>query len=243
MQFAQPSYSLKLLQSIAKANEAVLRTLPVTGDYSGITHLAHLGHNPTLADLAGSCRELEFAWPTLSALWKELTTPGRPPILFGLDGLGFIMKDSKYRDPSFNTVHAHQLSTVKLFTDAMSGRTAFPNGAAIIAATGGNDNVMPPSLDLVLAQLEAGAAGKEIPQPNPYEKGYDDRVFDVLKDAQLMKVEGVSKEEARAIMEYWAASGTILEKVTEPGVSARWTLGGHGVLGEMEKMTFRNMRL
>ena len=243
MQFSQPSFALKLLQAISKANGDVLQTLPLTKDYSNVTYLAHLPSNPTLADLAASCRELEFAWPTLSTFWTELTTVrGRPPVLFTLDGLGFVMRDSAYRDPSFNPVHAHDLTTIRLFTDALAGKTAFPNGAAIIGACGGNDNVKIPSLDLILSQLEAGAQGKEIPQPDPYERGYDDRVFDVLKDARLLSLEGVSKPEARSIMEYWAASGAFLEAVTEPAVSAKWTLGGHGVLGEMERATLRSMR-
>ncbi|SPN96662.1 related to ribosomal protein [Cephalotrichum gorgonifer] len=242
-QFCHPSYTLKLLQSIAKANADVLSALPVTKDYSNISHLAHLGHEPTLADLAGSCRELEFAWPTLVALWSELTTVrGRPPILFALDGLPFIMRNSAYHDTAFNPIHAHDLSTIRLFTDAISGKTAFPNGAAVIASTGGNDNVNIPSLDLVISQLDAGAKGEEIPQPDPYERRYDDRVFDVLKNAQLLKLEGVTKDEARALMEYWAASGVFLDTVTEPAVSTKWTLGGHGILGEMERVTFRNMR-
>lgn len=240
--FSQPAYSLKLLQSILKANEALLSTLPAKGDYSKVTHLANLGHEPTLADLAGSCREMDHAWPTLSALWSELTSPGRPPVLFTLDGLPFIMRDSAYRDPAFNVVHAHQLTTVRLFTEAMAGKTPLPNGAAVLATSGGNDNVNLPSLDLILSQLDAGARGRRIPKPDPYERGYDDRVFDALKDAKLLNVGGVSKEEARAVMEYWAASGMLLDAVNEPSVSTRWTLGGHGVLGEMERVAFRNMR-
>lgn len=243
MQFCHPSFSLKLLQAILKANEAVLQTLPATGDYSKVSYLAHLGPNPTLADLARSCRELEFAWPTLSALWTELTTVrGRPPVLFTLDGLGFVMRDSAYRDPAFNPVHAHDLTTIRLFTDALSGRTEFLNGAAIIGSCGGNDNVKLPSLDLALDQLKAAAEGKAVPRPDPYQRGYDQRVFDVLKNARLLPVEGVSKDEARAIMEYWAASGALLEAVTEPAVSSKWTLSGHGVLGEMERSTLRSMR-
>lgn len=221
----------------------MLSTLPVTGDYSKVAHFAHLGHEPTLADLAASCRELDQAWPTLSALWSELTTvAGRPPVLLTLDGLPFVMRDSAYRDQAFNPVHAHDLTTVRLFTDAISGRTPFINGGAVIGASGGNDNVKLPSLDLILSQLEAGAAGREIPQPDPYERRYDDRVFDALKEAQVLRVGGVTKEEARAVMEYWGASGMFLGAVNEPTVSTNWTLGGHGVLGEMERVTFRNMR-
>lgn len=241
--YSQPAFALKLLQSILKANSTILSNLPLTGDYSKVTHLAHLGHEPTLADLAGSCREMDHAWPTLSAVWHELTAVvGRPPILFTLDGLPFVMRESLYRDPFFNPIHSHDLSTVRLFTDAISGKTAFPNGAAVLGTAGGNDNLKLPSLDLILAQMDAGQRGAEVPQPDSYERGYDDRVFDALKNAQLLKVGGVSKAEAGALMEYWAASGMYLEAVNEPSVSTKWTLGGHGVLGEMERVAFRNMR-
>lgn len=241
--FSQPSYALKLLQSIVKANGIILSNLPLTGDYSRVSHLAHLGHEPTIADLAGSCRETEHAWPTLAAVWSEIATVvGRPPILFTLDGLPFAMRNSAYRDQAYNPIHAHDLTTIRLFIDAISGKTAFPNGAAVLGAGGGNNNLNIPSLDLMISQMDAGARGAEIPQPDPYERGYDDRVFDALKNAQLLKVGGVSKAEARSLMEYWAASGMYLEAVTEPSVSTKWTLGGHGVLGEMERVTFRNMR-
>ncbi|MBE3048733.1 hypothetical protein IMZ48_40785, partial [Candidatus Bathyarchaeota archaeon] len=145
--FTQPAYSLKLLQAILKANNALLSTLPLQGDYSKITHLSQLGATATLADLAGSCREMDHAWPTLSTLWAELTNvPGRPPVLFTLDGLAHVMRDSEYHDTAFNRVHAHQLTVVRLFTEALSGKTSFPNGAAILSTSGGNDNVKLPSV-------------------------------------------------------------------------------------------------
>src|SRR5690606_36273507 len=140
-----------------------------------------------------------------------------------LDGLPHVMRDSAYRDQAFNPVHAHNLTTVRLFIDAISGRTPLVNGGAVIGASGGNDNLKLPSLDLILAQMEAGAAGKEIPQPDPYERRYDDRVFDALKEAKLLKVGGVTKEEARAVMEYWGASGMFLGAVNDPTVSTNWT--------------------
>ncbi|UKZ63046.1 mitochondrial 37S ribosomal protein mS29 [Trichoderma atroviride] len=76
MQFAQPVYCLKLLQNIYKANKAVLEKTPLKKDWSRLTNLKE---GATLADLAQSAKESEFAWPTLSALWTELTQPGQPP--------------------------------------------------------------------------------------------------------------------------------------------------------------------
>lgn len=220
----------------------VLHTLPCAKDYSGIPYFSHLPAKPTLADLAGGLREVEFAWPTLLALIIELVrVPGRPPLLFTLDGLQHIMKNSAYLDPQSNPVHSHQLAMVRLFTDAMSGAMAFPNGGAVLAAGGGNDYRKIPSMDLVLSQIEAGQAGKEVPQPDPFEKGYDDRVYDVLKDTKILHVGGVSKPEARSLMEYWAKSGLFAHTVNEMTVCEKWTIGGHGILGEMERAALRRV--
>jgi len=243
MRFTQPSYTANLLQDICKANGPLLHTLFCARDYSKISFLAHLPPKPTLQDLASSVRELEFAWPTFLALWTELTrVPGRPPVMFCLEGLQYVMQESAYRDPSFNKVHAHELTLVRTFVDALSGKAAFVNGGAVLAVSGGNDTDRIPSLDLALSQITAGSAGAEVPEPDPWEKGYDDKVYDAVKDVKVLRVGSVTKAEARGVMEYWARSGMLMERVTEPLVSTRWTLGGHGVLGEMEKASLLRMR-
>ncbi|KAG5999207.1 hypothetical protein E4U43_002219 [Claviceps pusilla] len=242
MQFAQPVYCLKLLQNIHKANKAVLEKLPLEQDWSPLS--SHLGKDTsTLADLVLSAKESEYAWPTLHALWTELTRPGRPPVLFALDGLAHINMMSDYRDPSFNQVHAHDLSLVRLFTDALSGKTKLPNGGAIIAATSDNNTYYHPSQELALSQLEAGQTGRPIPKPDPYERKYDDRVYDALKNSHVLRIGGLSRDEARVLMEYWGASGMLRSVLDSRTVAEKWALAGHGIIGEMERVSLMTMRM
>lgn len=240
VQFTQPVYCLKLIQNIYKANKAVLEKLPLQQDWS---RLSNLKQGATLADLALSAKESEFAWPTLSALWTELTQPGRPPVLLSLDGLAHINKISAYRDPAFKKVHSHDLVLVRMFIDALSGKTPLPNGGAVIAATSENNSHHHPSQELVLSQLEAGQAGREVPKPQPYERKYDERVYDALKNSFVLRLEGVSKEDARVLMEYWGASGMLRSILNSRTVSEKWALGGHGNVGEMERVSLMTMRM
>ncbi|CAM1506575.1 Fc.00g062160.m01.CDS01 [Cosmosporella sp. VM-42] len=240
MQFSQPVYCLKMIQNIYRANKHTLEKLELQKDWSKFTNLKK---GATLSDLALSAKEAEYAWPTLLALWTELTLPGRPPVLFALDGLAHINKISDYRDPSFNQVHAHELTLVRMFVDALAGKNPLPNGGAIIGTTSENNTNHHPSQELVLSQLEAGQAGREVPKPNPYERKYDDRVYDALKNSWVLRLEGVSKDEARALMEYWGASGMVRSVLNSRTVSEKWTVGGHGIVGEMERATLMQMRL
>lgn len=233
-------YIQKLLQNIYNGNKEILKSLNIEKDWSRTTALKE---GSTLADLILSCKEADFAWPTFTALWTELTFPGRPPLLFTLDGLAHINKLSKYRDPFFKKVHSHDLTLIRTFVDALSGKTKFPNGAAIIAATSENNTHHHPSQELVLSQLEAGQAGREIPIPDPYEKKYDERVYDALKNSYVLRLEGVSHDEAKVLMEYWGASGLMRSTVDTRTVKEKWTLGGHGIVGEMERVALMTMRM
>lgn len=229
-----------MIQNLYRANRVVLEKLQLQKDWSRFTNLKQ---GASLADLALSAKEAEYAWPTLNALWTELTLPGRPPVLFALDGLAHINKISAYRDPSFKEVHAHELTLVRTFVDALSGKTALPNGGAIIGATSENNSHHHPSQELVLAQLEAGQAGQRVPKPNPYERKYDERVYEALKNSWVLRVDGVSKDEAMALMEYWGASGLVRSVLTSRTVSEKWTVGGHGIVGEMERATLLQLRM
>ncbi|KAF4335155.1 ribosomal [Fusarium beomiforme] len=240
MQFSQPVYCLKMIQSLYRANRVVLEKLKTEKDWSKFTNLKE---GATLADLALSAKEAEYGWPTLLALWTEITLPGRPPVLFALDGLAHINKISDYRDPSFNEVHAHELTLVRLFIDALSGKAPLPNGGAVIAATSENNSHYHPSQELVLSQLEAGQAGREVPKPDPYERKYDERVYEALKNSWVLRLEGITKEEARSLMEYWSASGLFRHVLNSRTVSEKWTVGGHGNVGEMERAALMQMRL
>ncbi|KAL0938699.1 mitochondrial 37S ribosomal protein mS29 [Colletotrichum truncatum] len=241
LQFYQPTYCFDLLQHIMKANGPVLKQYKASKEYPELLHVPKDG---TLYDIANSAKEPEFAWPAFQALWSELTTtPGGPPVLLGLDGLSHIMKVSAYRDPSFNLVHSHDLSLVRLFVDALSGKTPLANGGAIIAATSRSNAPRSPSMDLALAQSAAAAADLHVPTPDPYKKGYDDRVYEAVRGVEAFNVSGISRDDARSIMEYWAASGLLRARVDAGSVSEKWTVAGGGIIGELERASLLNSRV
>ncbi|KAI7719639.1 hypothetical protein KC322_g1954, partial [Hortaea werneckii] len=85
---------------------------------------------------------------------------------------------------------------------------------------------------------------------NPY-LPIDSRVAETMKPSDsrdkgaavvgtpVQKLAGLSKTEARGIMEYYAQSGMLRQTVTEGLVSERWSLSGEGVVGELEKGSVR----
>ncbi|KAI1299124.1 mitochondrial ribosomal death-associated protein 3-domain-containing protein [Xylaria venustula] len=238
--FSQPVYTVKLMQAIYQANQAVLSQHKVQLDHM---HLPiSVTRNMTLAGLLNATKEPDFAWPVFQSFWKELLLPGRPPIQFSLDGLAHIMRISEYRSPAFELIHSHDLSLVRLFTDALGGTTNFPNGAAILGLTAKRNAPTIPSMEKAIAQAVAVQKDEEIPARDPFFRKYDERVFDSLRGVKVLDVQGVSKTEARALMEYWAASGILRSRVDEKNVSEKWTLAGNGVLAEMERVAFHDLR-
>jgi small subunit ribosomal protein S29 len=63
----------------------------------------------------------------------------------------------------------------------------------------------------------------------------DQRVEAAMKDVSVINLKGLSKDEARGVMEYYARSGLFRESVTDSMVSEKWTLAGSGIIGELEK--------
>ncbi|KAI1178783.1 mitochondrial ribosomal death-associated protein 3-domain-containing protein [Nemania sp. FL0916] len=239
--FSQPVYTVKLMQALLQTSQSVLSQHKVQLDH---LHLpVSVTRNMTLAAMLGATKEPEFAWPVFQAFWKELLLPGRPPILFSLDGLAHIMRVSAYRSPAFELIHSHDLALVRMFTDALGGKTAFPNGAVILGITSKGNAPRITSMDKAIEQAAAvqnGAA--EPPARDPFFAKYDERVFEALRGVRLLDVQGVSRPEARALMEYWAASGIMRARVDEPTVSEKWTMSGNGVVAEMERVVFHDLR-
>jgi small subunit ribosomal protein S29 len=73
---------------------------------------------------------------------------------------------------------------------------------------------------------------------NPLQK-IDRRVMDALTNLEVLKLQGISKEEARTIIEYWAGGGMVRKRVEDAWVSESWTMSGGGVLGLLEKAVVR----
>lgn len=122
-----------------------------------------------------------------------------------------------------------------------------------------------PSLKLRLAQLEAqkptassssstlassidafllatGQEAAKVPQAAPFTK-YDERVMRVLSNKgnniKVQRLEGLSRDEARGLMEYWAKSGMLRQTVSEGLVGEKWAISGGGVVGELERGCIR----
>lgn len=77
--------------------------------------------------------------------------------------------------------------------------------------------------------------GEQITERDPYEKNYDLRAEETLKGFEVLEVGGLSKGEARGLMEYWAASGVLRQRIDERCVAGEWALAGNGVAGEIQR--------
>ncbi|KAF2242706.1 hypothetical protein BU26DRAFT_467086 [Trematosphaeria pertusa] len=247
-QYTQDTYTATLLSQILKANLKFLEATPVTTNpplplplpaKPTLKHLAELGiANP------------EASWPVFVALWQELTQPGHPPIMLAIDGLSHIMRNSEYLSADVKPIHAHDLTLIRHFVDHLSGAKPLPNGGIVLAATSQSNAPTSPALDYCVQVAEAMQSHPDnIPHWNPY-KNVDQRAMDVLKDLlvpgsggakglDVIRVGGLSKQEARSIMEYYAESGMLRAKVDDGFVSEKWSLAGMGNIGELERVSVR----
>lgn len=246
-QYMQPVYAQNLLAQIRKASGNILQTMTVLNKHPDLS-LEIITHASSLLDLIDSCKEAESAWAVLQALWTELQTPSRDrrPVMVTLDGLSHIMRTSDYRDPSFELIHSHDLAIVRWFVDGLSngnGFKGFPAGGAFIAAETKGNSKKSFSTELAIAQREAEQRGEQPPVKDPYCRHYDPRVDAALKNVSVLRVPGMSKLETRSLLEYWAASGLWRDAVDEKKVTDVWSLGGGGVVGEMERAALLTVKM
>ncbi|POS85614.1 hypothetical protein EPUL_004219 [Erysiphe pulchra] len=232
--FSQNTLVAELLDTIAKANSKVLRTITVKQVHPAIA--ASLESNCSIYRLCElGAREPEFAWPFFLSFWSEITTEGNPPIMMCLDGLSHILKNSLYLRPDLSYVHSQDLAIVKHFTDYLSGAQTLPNGGACLAATNRSHAPVSPSLELAIKRSEDRVQNRQISQHDPYEKNYDYRSDEMLNDVEIFKLGGLTKNETRGLLEYWAKSGILRSRVDEKTVAEKWVLAGHGIAGEIQR--------
>ncbi|TAQ87273.1 hypothetical protein B7494_g4389 [Chlorociboria aeruginascens] len=235
--YSQNAYTSAWLGQIGKANNNILQHLKLTQEHKLPVPIQS---NISLARLCEvGAREPEAAWPFFQAFWTEITAASRPPILLTLDGLSNIMQDSAYRDSDYKLIHAHDLAIVKHFLDLLSGDKDLPNGGAVIAATSRSHAVLSQGMELAITQQEDRQAGNGITMKDPWVKGYDDRSINSLQKMQVLKLKGLTKAEARGLMEYWAASGMLRAVVDDRIVTEKWALAGNGVVGEIERSALK----
>lgn len=244
MQYTQATYTANLLQQIVKSNEPFLNATKLTTKpilpfqvpaKATLLQLARLG----IADP-------DAAWPVFVAIWDELSQPGQPPVLLAVDGLSHIMRNSEYMSAEVQPVHAHDLTIIRHFIDHLSGQKKLPNGGIVLGATSRSNAPTSPALDFCIRVAEARQkTPDDVPEWDPYKK-VDPRVMEALKDLnsdssdlEIINVGGLSKDEARSIMEYYAESGMLRHQVNDGFVSERWSLAGMGNIGELERVSVR----
>lgn len=261
VQFVQKDYIANLLGQTAKANRAVLSTMR-------LIHTNNLPmtvpENITLdrfAEIGSS--DPDVAWTIFQILWKELTSLPkeesaelsskpeknpfrRPPILLALDNVSHIMTTTHYqtvdKKGNLHPIHAHDLSIVKHFVDHLSGETALGNGGLVLAATSESEHAKSDALEVATKMAKARQNASQ-PQNlgdfwDPY-KSIDHRSLDALRTVDFMNLSGLSRQEARTVMEYWAGSGMLRGTVADEFVVEKWTLAGGGIVGELEKAVVR----
>lgn len=251
--YHQKVYIASLLSAISRANPILstltLETPPPATPFPIQTSI-------TLTEFAGiGSTNPDIALPIFQTLIQDLLLPGRPPLLLCIDSLAHAMKDSAYRNAAFDLIHAHDLAIVNWFMSHLSGASPLPNGGMVLAATTESNSPSNPSLDIAIRELEFPPSRRTAtPYPetkqltfrynpnfrNPFIK-YDQRVLDVFArpGMEIQRLKGLSKDEARGLMEYWAKSGLVRQKVNETLVGEKWTLSGGGVVGELERATVR----
>ena len=155
------------------------------------------------------------------------------------------MKNSDYMNADVKPIHAHDLTVVRHFVDHLSGVKQLPNGGIVLAATSKSNAPTSPAMDFRIKSAEALKTHTNIPQWNPY-TNVDARTMEALKDLEnpkasldILEVGGLSKEEARSIMEYYAESGMLRHQVDDGFVTEKWSLAGMGNIGELERASVR----
>lgn len=254
----QKDATAQLLYRIATTNASVLSSLHISRPHPNIRNLSA---DTTLQELAlMGAEEPLMSWPILSALWSEITATApssdanafrpfktRPPLLLTADNVAHWMKHTAYRDVHFNPVHAHDLALVRLFLDHLRPNS-LPNGGMTLLSTSSSNASSTPAFTCLVQQLAARANGiaplsHDFPRMDPYlQKPIDDRVLNLLAECSGLKTHEVGcidKDCARGLLEYFALSGLMRERVDETSVTEKWALSGGGVVGELEKLGLR----
>jgi small subunit ribosomal protein S29 len=261
--YVQNEATAALLSRTVTANEEVLKSLHVSQQHPALKSSVKPGM--TLESLARlGIQDPAVAWNVFQALWTELTATApasgfeknfkaRPPMLVTVDGLAHWMQNTEYKSAEFEPVHAHDLVFVRHFLSLLkpgTGKSTLPNGGLLLYSTSASNNPTIYSFEVALKQVAARQAGvkpsaPEFPKADPYSRA-DQRVIDafdspkssVAKEGslELQTLGGLTREEARGFLEYFARSGLLQENINDEWVGEKWSLAGGGVIGELEKL-------
>lgn len=241
--FDQPQLTAALLSQIAKANYPVLSKLRLSKEHNlpvpvqsniSLDRFAMMG-----------AQDPDIACEVFAALWTELTSPSqsgeglsRPPVVFTVDSIAHMMRETEYLDTEVKPIHAHNFTLVSHFLQLLANKHKLPNGALILAADSASNRPSLPGFDHAIARNAAQAAKLPLPKWNPWIQ-VDQRTIDCLDGVDVWQIKGLSREEARAMLEYYAKSGMVRQTVDDLFVGEKWTLSGGGIVGELEKASVR----
>ncbi|KAF9886052.1 37S ribosomal protein S23 mitochondrial [Aspergillus nanangensis] len=261
--YVQNEVTAALLSRTVSANEEVLKKLHVSQPHPDLKSSIKPGM--TLEALAKlGIQDPAAAWSVFGALWTELTATSpasgfeknfnsRPPMLVAVDGLAHWMRNSAYKSAEFEPVHAHDLVFVNHFLSLLkpgSKQSTLPNGGILLYATSASNSPTEYGFEVALKQVAARQAGvkessPEFPQADPYLRA-DQRVIDAFNSpkssvakegsVELQTLGGLTREEARGFLEYFARSGLLQENINDEWVGEKWSLAGGGVIGELERL-------
>ncbi len=117
------------------------------------------------------------------------------------------MATSAYRSPAFELIHAHDFAIIRRFVDYLSGAARLPNGGAVVRRHDAQQCAAQP-VDGAHDRAAGGQAGD-------HRRGARQTLRPAVRlpgrgraaDMEVLRLSSVSKDEARTVMEYWAASG------------------------------------
>ncbi|KAI4767265.1 hypothetical protein E4T45_14374, partial [Aureobasidium sp. EXF-8846] len=202
--YNQPHFTAALLGQLAKANHIVLSKLRLSQEHKlsipiqsniSLDRLAMMG----AADPEIACEIYNALWAELTFASKEGEGLARPPIVFTIDSIAHVMRDSAYMSPEVTPIHAHDLHIVNHFFRLLSGKATLPNGGMVLATDSGSNRPTIPGFEHALARNAAIAKGQQAPEWDPWVK-VDQRTIDVLNGVDVWQIKGLSREEARSIM-------------------------------------------
>ncbi|OAL74738.1 hypothetical protein A7D00_0332 [Trichophyton violaceum] len=253
VKYFQKNATAELLKRIAEGNKEVLSKLHVSRSHPNVKD-----SGMSLFEMANiGIQQPDLSWSIFRSLWSELTATGpamdtnavkgtkpfiaRPPLLVTVDNLARWMAESKYRNPEYELIHAHDFTIVEHFLSLMrmEPKKALPNGGLALYATAASNCMRLPSLELGIKQIAARQAGISPSSPDyPVLYGkLDDRVvslFSQVKEMGYIELSGLGKDEAAGLLQYYAKSGLLRDRVDGRLVGEKWSLSSGGIVGELE---------
>ncbi|ANB13048.1 mitochondrial 37S ribosomal protein RSM23 [Sugiyamaella lignohabitans] len=221
--FAQPMYVREWMKKIAKANKAVLKSIPVTRDLtkgSGAFQ-AHTAKAATsLYSFLLEGRRRRDAFVVMDEFFEELSSQTKAPVLFTLDDVNVFTDRvfSANRDTDNTPIYHGKLQVPKYFLDFLSGARKFQSGVILTSTSGkfrSNDTI---------------TSGLGLQQPLAYShiERYDNELASKFTGVKPLEVQRYTLEETKVALQFLSTSKVINNEVTDDYVNEQYIVSGNG---------------